>query len=225
MGHVARQPHRMNRHGVGLGAPRAGGQLGFLHLGRRRFRPGRLDLLRGLDGGARGGLGLHVVMQLDDLHVRKEPGRLGREAHHQHRADGEIGGDQPAQLPLPAHRLKLFDLLGLEPCRPDHRVRPGGNDRLGVGESGIGMGEINHHPGAGSGDRAGQVVPEIGLPHQVEIGVRADGFHQLAAHPSLGPIDQNGNPHAAALQQSFGLPDYCRSESISQVALMPPRVL
>ena len=225
MGHVARQAHRMNRHGIGLGAPCAGGQLGFLHLGRWGLGPDRFDLLRCLDGGARGGFGLHVVVQLDDLHVGKEPGRLGREAHHQHRADGEIGGDQPAQLPLPAHRLKLFDFLRPEPRRPDDRVRPGGNDRFGVGESGVGMGEINHHPGAGGGDRAGQVVAEIDLPHQVEIGVRADGFHQLAAHPSLGPIDQNGNPHATALQQSLGLADYCRSESISQVALMPPRAL
>ena len=34
------------------------------------------------------------VMQLDDLRALVEGGRLLRKTHHQHRTDGEVGGDQ-----------------------------------------------------------------------------------------------------------------------------------
>ena len=56
--------------------------------------PGRGDQLRGPGRGAGRGVDLVRVVQLDDLDRLEEPGRLGGELHHQHRADREVRRDQ-----------------------------------------------------------------------------------------------------------------------------------
>ena len=68
-------------------------------VGHRRaagLAAGRGDQLRRTTGGAGGRVGLVGVVQLDDLDGLEERRRLRGEAHHQDRADGEVGGDQHA---------------------------------------------------------------------------------------------------------------------------------
>ena len=99
---------------------------------------GRLGhALRGEDGRARRGVDLRAVVQLDDL-GRLEVGRrhLG-EAHHQHGADGEVGGHDAVALgELLAQPVVV--LLARSPwCRPRRAPRwrpasPGSSWRPGA---------------------------------------------------------------------------------------------
>ena len=101
-------------------------------------RAGSRHPLGGAHRGARRGVELAVVVQLDDLGaVRTGRGQLG-EAHHQHRADGEVGGhDDGVGAPTPAKRrassarsASVNPVVPTTAWTPARRTRPGGPGRL-----------------------------------------------------------------------------------------------
>ena len=96
--HEPAQPHRVHRDAVHARAAGAVGVVGG-RVGDGReagILPGGTDEVGRAGGRARGGVDLVGVVQLDDLDRLVEAGRLAREGHHEHRADGEVGGDEHA---------------------------------------------------------------------------------------------------------------------------------
>ncbi len=95
-------------------------------------------------GGAGGRVGLVGVVQLDDLHRLVELRRLGREPHHQHGADREVGGHQHAG----ALAVREPPAQGVEPVRveaggADDRVDAVGDAELQVVHHHVGVGEVD----------------------------------------------------------------------------------
>ena len=88
------------------------------------------DQLRGALRRARGRVELAVVMELDDLDLGHVPRGLGGEAHHQHRADREVGRDEarspsrpprgPAQRPS-GPRRRRSPMVPTTACTPASR--------------------------------------------------------------------------------------------------------
>ena len=95
---------------------------------RRRLAAARLrHQLGGARGGAAGRVELGVVVQLDDLGLVHVLRGLRGEAHHQHGADREVGGDQHVRaLVGPARRAELaHQRRGVKAGGPDHHVHAG----------------------------------------------------------------------------------------------------
>ena len=91
------------------------------------------------------------MVQLDDLRGRKVAGRLGREALHQHRADGEVGRHDHVGLVLLVlqERTDLVQLGGADAGRSHddvHAVVDGPSD---VVHHDVGTGEVHRHLGLG----------------------------------------------------------------------------
>ena len=77
----------------------------------------------GLERGARGGVLLLVVVELDHLDAVEERRRQLGEAHHQHRRERVVGGDDRVR---PARRVEggpqPVESRGVDPRRPADRV-------------------------------------------------------------------------------------------------------
>ena len=110
MGKEPPQPHAVDRDAVVGAGARA---LDRLRVGDVAFeRPAVAPLdhaARGGDRRARWRVDLLVVVQLDDLRRLEEARGDLRHVHHQHRADGEVRGDQSAELPLRASLREILD--------------------------------------------------------------------------------------------------------------------
>ena len=98
--HEAAQPDGVHRDAVHARAAGAVGVVGG-RVGDGReagVLPGRTDEVGRAGGRAGRGVDLVGVVQLDDLHRLVEAGRLLGEGHHEHRADGEVGRDEDADV-------------------------------------------------------------------------------------------------------------------------------
>ena len=80
-------------------------------LGRALRRPG-------------GRVELAVVVELDDLGAGHEARRLGGEAHHQHRADGEVRGGEDVGGRAARAGPERVELGRVEPGRAQDDVHP-----------------------------------------------------------------------------------------------------
>jgi hypothetical protein len=130
--------------------------------------------LGGQHGGARRGVDLLVVVELDDLgRLEERRGHLG-EAHHQHGADGEVGGDDA---------VALGELLGqpgvvllAEAGGADHGVDPVGGEPVQVRLRRLLDGEVD-----GDVDRAGVEALGGRADHDVAEGLVPGDLPQLEA--------------------------------------------
>ena len=165
---------------VGPLARRRGHALGRAHRGAGR----RVDLA--------------VVVELDDL-GRLEPRRrqLG-EAHHEHGADGEVGGDEAGALGELAPRCAARS-ASVKPVVPTTAWRPCSAAKARLLARGVGDGEVDDHLGAGLHQRLGggrhlEVRVDVGDPAQVDAGVqRVDRGDELEVGVGL-----DGLAHGAA---------------------------
>ena len=148
VGDQAAEPHRVDPDPGDVGAAGAVER-------RSRSRPapaprpasrarGR-DQLRRTPGGPGGRVGLVGVVELDDLDRLVERGRLGGEAHHQHRADGEVGGDQDADARgrRPASRAAVASRSSSKPVVPTTAWIPCSMQNSQVVHDHVGMGEVD----------------------------------------------------------------------------------
>ena len=93
VGDQAAQPHRVDGMPRGPAPPRAPSTTSLVVGSARPVAGRRGHALGGAHRGARRRVDLAVVVQLDDLgRLEVRRGQLG-EAHHEHRADGEVGRD------------------------------------------------------------------------------------------------------------------------------------
>jgi hypothetical protein len=151
------------------------------------------DQGRGARGGARGRVRLVGVVQLhhlDGLEVRRG---LGGEAHHQHRAEREVRGDQHARgRGLPQPTSDLVQPVGVEPGRADHGVDAVLDAVVEVVHHRVGMGEV--HDGLGAGlDEHADVVARVHLRDELEVVGGRDRPADLRA--DLAPGTQHSDPH------------------------------
>ena len=159
-------------------------------VGRQRAQPGRLpgrgDPLGGVQGGARGGVALLVVVELDHLHaVHERRGQLA-EAHQQHGADGEVGRHHGVGRRSVELACQVGHVLPVEAGGAHHDVN---SVRRAPGQGpagGAGLGEVDRHRHARFGQRlevAGDRQRRDPAPgHLAEVGTgrpRVDGGHQL----------------------------------------------
>ena len=100
MGHQATQPHGVDVHAVDHCATGTVELLvgGVGLLPQAGLGPGDGDALGGRDRRAGGSVLLVGVVQLDDLDRLEEPRCLLREGHRQHGREGEVRGDDDAEL-------------------------------------------------------------------------------------------------------------------------------
>ena len=95
------------------------------------------------DGAARR-VGLVGVVQLDDLDRLVEGRGCGGEAHHQHRADREVGRDQDPDPRGVGQRLaERVEPLVVEAGRADHAVQAVADAPAQVVHHHVGMGEVD----------------------------------------------------------------------------------
>src|SRR5690606_30614806 len=88
--------------------------------GQARLGAGRADQFGGAVGGAAGGVGLVRVVQFDDLGRLEVGGRLGREVHHEHGRDAEVGGDEHVDARARVEQAAHLGQFGLvEPAGAD----------------------------------------------------------------------------------------------------------
>ena len=161
---------------------------------------GRRQSLGGVHGGARGRVGLAVVVQLDDLRrARTGRGQLGQ-PDHQHRPDREVGGDEA--VGRRGERIAELGQRGVaQAARADDGVHAVRRTPAGVGEGGRGDGEVDrdldarvgHRVGGRRGGdtlRAGRIgEPRVDGGDQLELGVGGDRTADLATHPPRGTED------------------------------------
>jgi hypothetical protein len=122
MGHEAGQPNRMDRD-VERAVRRAAHQVGGAH------------------GRAAGPVELAVMVELDDLSGAHVPCCLGREAHHQDRADGEIRRHED----IGPGALEFRQRGHVESRRPDHGMDPCGDRLARVLERAAGNREVDQN--------------------------------------------------------------------------------
>jgi hypothetical protein len=125
------------------------------------------------------------VVHFDDLGGLEEPGRLGREAHHQDRPDGEVRHDEDAgrgRLPEPAAHLGQPVLA--EAGRADDGVKAPLDAPAEVVHDRARVGEVDDDVAAG---QRLAVVALVDLRGHVEPVGGADRPAHLAAHAPLGP--------------------------------------
>ena len=142
-----RAPSRPVRGGVG-------------HRAAAGLAAGGGDQLRRTPGGAGGRVGLVGVVQLDDLDRLVERRGLGGEAHHQHRADGEVGGDQHAgaRARRRASRAASSSRSSSKPVVPTTAWMPCAMQNSQVVHHHVGVGEVDDRLGAGVDQRPASVV-------------------------------------------------------------------
>ena len=86
---------------------------------------------------------LAIVVKLDDLGPCHVLGRLRGELHHQRRADREVRGDEDICS------MRVAELVGIEPRRPDHHVDTCGQRLAGVRDRRVRHREVDQHVGLG----------------------------------------------------------------------------
>ena len=150
------------------------------------------------------------MVKLDDL-GGLEPGRgqLG-EAHHEHRAHREVGGDDAVALGEP--RLELGVVVVVEPGGADDRVDAVVRAPPQVGAGRVEVGEVDRDLGAGLGQRIGigrhdqpghvdaDRFPQVGSGllgvdrrHQLELGIGGHGLAHGCAHAARRPEDTDSH--------------------------------
>jgi hypothetical protein len=146
------------------------------------------------------------VVQLDHLDRVEESGGLPGELHHQHRADAEVRGDEhlPGSVVQPA--AHLVEALLVEPAGADHDGDAVVQREPDVVQHRAGMGEVDHHLGAGL-DQFGRLVALVETSDQLQV---RGGLHRaahLAAHAP--PRSQHRHPDVG----HSGTVDTARSRS------------
>ena len=142
---------------------------------------------RGPRGGAARLVELAVVVELDDLGRRHVLGRLGGEAHHEHRADREVRAEQHL-----AGTALALERLHVPPRGPDDAVHARPHAGARVGQGGVRAGEVDHDV------QLAEDVLERRSQRRVHPGGEDEvvgGLDRLAgrrAHPAGGP----GHSHA-----------------------------
>jgi hypothetical protein len=166
---------------------------GVRHRAEAGLAAGGRDHLGGVHGCAARGVQLARVVLLDDLDGFEVAGRLGRELHHQHRADAEVRGDQHADLRLvrqpAADPVKA--LLG-EAAGAHHHADALVHRPVHVVHHHVGGGEVDEHLGA----RVGRVEEPVALVdhgHQFEVVGGVDCLAHLEAHAAAGAEDADAD--------------------------------
>ena len=156
-------------------------------IGHRRaigIGPRSGDHVRGGDRGARGGIHLARMMQLDDLDGFEERGGLRREVHQQHCGDGEVGRDEYVDTRLggqPAAHLVIFG--GAEAGGTDDSIDAMIDAPFDVVHHGIGVSEIDHDLRFFD---LGAIIAGIDARHQLQVSGLVDRLADLPPHAPLG---------------------------------------
>ena len=142
VGDEPRQAHGVDRR---LGAA---ARLGHQPRGERRGAAGRVELA--------------VVVQLDDLGLRHVPRGLGGEAHHQHRADREVGRDEHVGA-CGSRSAPCASRSGaeVEAGGADHDVHPGAHAGAARSRARCRLREVDDHL-ARRGSTSASVMPSSG---------------------------------------------------------------
>jgi len=201
------QPDRVDPDPLDLPAPDPGDRLiprgAALRFAGGGDRPGRAQ------GGARGGVGLVLVVQLDDLGGRVETPGHGGEVHGQHRPEGEVGCPHGvAVVGLAGQVPEVVHHLGGQPGGARDQVDALAQQPLDGGRGGLGPGEVDHHLGLG-GQQVGEVLPD----HQ-PLGGAGDQVAQGPADPG-GPGDRGDQVQIGRVQHRLaGRPPHpaCRPQ-------------
>ena len=169
MGYQAGQPHRVDR--------------------RLRSAAGGRHQHGGPSRGAARRVELAVVVELDDLRLGHVARGLGREAHHQHRADREVRRDQHPRAGL--RDTRTAQLLQIEARRPDHDVHARLDALQGVRQRDVGAREVDDDVSVTQDLRERRVERRIGATRELHV-FRAlhRGAHRLAHPPG-----RSGNRH------------------------------
>src|SRR6478735_5022128 len=196
--HEATDAQAVHTDALDVGATRAleagGRRVG--HWGAAGVAAGGGDQLSRAPRGAGRGVGLVGVVQLDDLDRLEERRGLRGEAHHQDRADGEVGGDQHADTRgVGEPGLELVEPGLVEAGRADDGVDAVLDAEAQVVHHDVGVGEVHDHLGARPGELL-EVVAGVHRGHQLGVGGPVDGPADLRAdlaagaqhaHPDLCP--------------------------------------
>ena len=155
------------------------------------------DPSRGRLGGAGGRVHLVRVVELDDLGGLVEAGGLLGEVHHQHGADGEVGGDQrrPTSGLAASWSRTSASRSSVKPVVPTTTWMPLLDAPGEVVHHGVRRGEVDDDVGVCSTVAA--VVTGVDGRHELEVGGCLDRPAHLGTHPALGP--EHRNPHRAPL--------------------------
>ena len=103
-----------------------------------------------------------VVVQLDDLGgLEVGRGELG-EAHHQHRADGEVRGDHRVGAAASNRAPMSSSSSAAKPVVPTTACTPWSAHQREVVAGGVDDGEVDRHLGTGVGQRVGAAAPPAG---------------------------------------------------------------
>jgi hypothetical protein len=126
------------------------------------------------------------VVQLDDLHRVEVARGAGRELHHQHGAEAEVGRDQHAHLGLAGQPVtdEIEALLGEAGRAHDHA------DALADGPVQVvhdhrGGGEVDKHLSAGV-RRVGERVALVDPGDETEVVGPLDGLAHFETHAAPG---------------------------------------
>ena len=162
--------------------------------------PGGRDEPSGACGRARGRVDLARVVQLDDLDGLVEPRRLRGEPHHEDRADGEVRGDEDADLGTLRQLVpERGQALVVPAGGPDDHVHPALDAVGDVGRRGVRHRELD---GDVRSPEVAEVVAVAHAGHQLEALGRLDGAARLGAHAPGGADDCHPDRLAHGRQRS-----------------------
>ena len=183
------------------------GVRGVGHRAQSRLAAGVGDQLRRTTGRAGGRVDLVRVVELHDLGGLVEPGRLGREAHHQDRADREVRRDQHARCgPSPSQPRSRSSRASSNPVVPTTAWMPWSmqNSRLSITTPGWVKSTTASAPPR---PEPGDVVVRVDLRDQRQVVGCLDRRAHLA--PDLAPRAQDADlelAHGVSLERSARSP-------------------
>jgi hypothetical protein len=157
------------------------------------------------------------VVELDDLRSLEERRRHLGEAHHQHRADGEVRRDQA--VARGERRLEGLQVGVVEPGRTDDGVDAVGGEERERGAGGGGDREVDDDLGPGL-DEAGELgldlhttrplgsgVVGVDGGHELQVVVGVHGLAHRATHAPAGADDADAQRHGRQSSGGGGGPD------------------
>ena len=153
------------------------------------------DQLGGPLRGARRRVELAVVVKLDDLDLGHVLGGLGGEAHHQHRADREVGGDE-ARWRLRRRSAAVAQRVEVEAGGADDDVDAGVEAGVGRSSSAV-SGVVKSTTTSASARTSASSRPERGIGAPGELHVvgaldrLADGLPMRPAAPETTDPDHS----------------------------------